>query len=65
MVLKEKSSQVLGGKTDFITLQQDLGVAGDLAFKLLGFGNWYDTPLWVTYQNLLDARWKWLFLAPL
>ena len=25
-----------------------LGVAGALAVELLGFGNWYDAPLWVS-----------------
>lgn len=26
-----------------------LGVAGSLAVEVLGFGNWYDAPLWVSF----------------
>jgi len=30
-----------------------LGVAGALAVELLGFGNWYDAPLWVSNRRLV------------
>jgi hypothetical protein len=34
-----------------------LGVAGSLAVELLGFGNWYDAPLWVSGVER-RARWS-------
>lgn len=33
-----------------------LGVAGALAVELLGFGNWYDAPLWVSRRARARAR---------
>ena len=36
-----------------------LGVAGALAVELLGFGNWYDAPLWVSNSRRFVANnWK-------
>ncbi len=32
-----------------------LGVAGCLAVELLGYGNWYDAPLWVSRSSVLTA----------
>lgn len=30
-----------------------LGVAGSLAVELLGYGNWYDAPLWVSENRMV------------
>lgn len=39
-----------------------LGVAGALAVELLGFGNWYDAPLWVSGGQWLQFISPWILV---